>query len=340
MDLERRAWLRGIWETLKEILLQKILTYHLRSSPLVLPSHLEGLNVIVTGATSGIGLHTARELAMAGAHVVMACRNVNAANEIAQQWRQDAYHGRALNVKVMELDLLSLSSVRQFAVEWDQHLKSLHILINNAGILRMGERQECSKDGVEQHLQVNHVAPALLTLLLLPSMLKATTWRVVNVNSVTHHWGMVELRSWKSRIEEHKYSGLKAYGSSKLVHLMFLKALASNLLDQGCNSVQCVAVHPGVVTTNLVPGVQKKTFWRFEPSEGARSVLYCATSNQVVDKMVKGFAYYSSNCKPAKVSPQAAKMEACLDVWEATLSTLDLDINYLRFKLNPSCIRD
>ncbi|EXC08254.1 Short-chain dehydrogenase TIC 32 [Morus notabilis] len=271
MDLERRAWLRGIWETLKEILLQKILTYHLRSSPLVLPSHLEGLNVIVTGATSGIGLHTARELAMAGAHVVMACRNVNAANEIAQQWRQDAYHGRALNVKVMELDLLSLSSVRQFAVEWDQHLKSLHILINNAGILRMGERQECSKDGVEQHLQVNHVAPALLTLLLLPSMLKATTWRVVNVNSV----------------------------------LMFLKALASNLLDQG-----------------------------------ARSVLYCATSNQVVDKMVKGFAYYSSNCKPAKVSPQAAKMEACLDVWEATLSTLDLDINYLRFKLNPSCIRD
>ncbi|GMN27228.1 hypothetical protein TIFTF001_001556 [Ficus carica] len=197
MDIERRAWLRGIWETLKEILLQKLLTHHLRSSPLVLPSHLSGLNVVVTGATSGIGLHTARELAMAGAHVVMACRNVNAANEIAQQWKEDAHQGRSLNVTVMELDLISLSSVRQFAVEWNQHLKPLHILINNAGILRMGEARTIGYMTMwvtsmamvlvvsgAMHLQVNHVAPALLTLLLLPSLLKTSTWRIVNVNSV------------------------------------------------------------------------------------------------------------------------------------------------------------
>ncbi|GMN27222.1 hypothetical protein TIFTF001_001557 [Ficus carica] len=113
------------------------------------------------------------------------------------------------------------------------------------------------------------------------------------------------------------------------MQMMFLKALASNLLDQGCTSVQCIAVHPGVVSTNLVPGVKKKTFWMLDPSEAARSVLHCATSDEVVENMEKGFAYYSSNCKPAKVSPLALKLEVCLAVWKATLSILDLSINYL-----------
>ncbi|XP_062106957.1 dehydrogenase/reductase SDR family member FEY-like [Humulus lupulus] len=331
MELQRRAWVRGIWEALKEILLQKLLTYKLRSSPLILPNHLATLNVIVTGATSGIGLQTARELVMAGANVVMACRNVNAANEIAQQWKSEVrQYGRTLNVKVMEVDLLSLNSVRQFAVEWDQLSMPLHILINNAGILRMGERQRFSEDdGIEEHFQVNHVAPALLTLLLLPSMLKATTWRVVSVNSLAHHWGQVDSKGWNSRIEEHKFSGTKAYGSSKLVHIMFLKALAINLVELGCNSVQCIAVHPGIVASNLVPGFKKKAFWMLDTSEGARSVLYCATSNDVVDNLDKGFAYYSSNCKPGKMSPLADKLEICLEIWEETLKILGLDDKYL-----------
>ncbi|KAL5581561.1 hypothetical protein UlMin_014003 [Ulmus minor] len=328
MDLEIRAWTRGIWETMKEILLQRLLTYHLRSSPLLLPNQLCGLNVIVTGATSGIGLHTAKELALAGAFVVMACRNVNAANEIAEKWRADA-RGSTLNVEVMELDLLCLSSVRKFAVEWENHSKPLHILINNAGILRMEGRQEFSKDGLEQHLQVNHVAPALLTLLLIPFMLKATSSRVVNVNSLAHHWGVAKTKSWKGKIEEHKYSGMKAYGTSKLVNVMFLKALASNLFHQNRTSIQCVAVHPGIVTSNLAPGLRKKSFWMLDSSEGARSVIYSATSKEVVGNMVKGFVYYSSNCKPAKVSPQAENMEACLDVWEETLSILGFNVYYL-----------
>ncbi|KAF4381622.1 hypothetical protein F8388_021250 [Cannabis sativa] len=274
MELQRRAWLRGIWEALKEILLQRVLTYRLRSSPLILPNHLLNLNVIVTGATSGIGLQTARELVMAGANVFMACRNVNAANEIANKWKSEArQHGRTINVKRFSKD-----------------------------------------DGIEEHLQVNHVAPALLTLLLLPSMLKATLWRVVTVNSLAHHWGVVDTKCWNSRIEEHKFSGTKAYGSSKLMHLMFLKALAINLVQLGCNSVQCIAVHPGIVSSNLVPGVQKKAFWMLDSSEGARSVLYCATSKDVVENLDKGFAYYSSNCKPGKMSPIAENMETWCSV--------------------------
>ncbi|KAL5581514.1 hypothetical protein UlMin_013956 [Ulmus minor] len=217
-----------------------------------------------------------------------------------------------LGVLVMELDLLCLSSVRQFIVEWEDHSKPLHILINNAGILRMeGKiiqnnhylRQEFSKDELVQHLQVNRVAPTLL----IPFILKATSSRVFNVNSL-------------GKIEEHKYSGMKAYGTSKLVNVRTTLTLVFG------TSIQCVALPSGIFTSNLVPGVRKKSFWMLDSSEGARSVIYSATSKEVVGNMVKGFV---QNCKPAKVSPQAENMEACLDVWEETLSILSFTVNYL-----------
>ncbi|KAL5581518.1 hypothetical protein UlMin_013960 [Ulmus minor] len=211
-----------------------------------------------------------------------------------------------LGVLVMELDLLCLSSVYQFIVEWENHSKPLRILINNAGILRM---EEFSKDELVQHLQVNRVAPTQLTLLLIPFMLKATSSRVVNVNSL-------------GKIEEHKYSGMKAYGTNKLVNVRTTLTLLFG------TSIQCVALPSGIFTSNLVPGVRKKSFWMLDSSEGARSVIYSATSKEVVGNMVKGFVYYLRNCKPAKVSPQAENMEACLDVWEETLSILSFTVNY------------
>ncbi|XXG68335.1 hypothetical protein AAC387_Pa06g1447 [Persea americana] len=331
--MERKAWLRGVWEMVKEAFCQKIMTWHLPSSPLLLPNQFSGLSVIVTGATSGIGLHTARELAMAGAHVTMACRNTNSACEIARMWQQEAQDSRELLVEVMGLDLLSLSSVRCFAQEWNRPGRPLHVLINNAGVFLMGEPQRFSEDGIEQHLQVNHVAPALLTLLLLPSLLGASSSRIINVNSVAHHCAIVDPKCWNSKIEEKRFSSIRAYGASKLAHLMFLKILASKLLDQSEHSIQCIAVHPGIVTTNLVhkvPSFRKKSFWRFDPAQGARSVLFCATSKDMADNLVKGFAYYSCNCKPARMSPQATDLEVCLEVWKKTLEILGLSIDYLK----------
>ncbi|XP_042518960.1 dehydrogenase/reductase SDR family member FEY-like [Macadamia integrifolia] len=327
--MERWAWTWNLWDMVKEIFCQKLLTYHLPPPSHLLPNNLSGLSVIVTGATSGIGLQTARELAKAGAHVIMACRNTKAANNIACQWKIDAHNSRILDVEVMELDLLSLSSVQKFAATWEQREEPLHILINNAGIYLMGEPQKVSDEGLEQHIQVNHVAPALLTLLLLPSLLRAPSSRIINVNSVVHHFAVVEPKYWKSRIEEHKFSSFKAYGASKLAHLMFLKILANKLMEQRKTSIQCLAVHPGVVTTNLVPGFQKKSFWMFDPAEGARSVLFCATSNDVAGDLVKGFAYYSCNCKPGRISPHVADMDECLEVWKKTMEILQLNINYI-----------
>ncbi|XP_068653992.1 dehydrogenase/reductase SDR family member FEY-like [Aristolochia californica] len=325
--MERRAWVRGIWEMVKDILCQKLLTYHLPSR-LLLPDQFSGLCIIVTGATSGIGLCTARELALGGANVIMACRNTKAAIEIARGWQKEAPGRANLNVEVMALDLLSLSSVRSFAGEWERRRKPLDVLINNAGVLLMGEPQRFSKDGIEQHLQVNHVAPALLSLLLLPSLLGASSPRIINVNSVAHHCSVVDTKHWNLKVENSKFSSIRAYGTSKLAQLMFLKILAIKLLEKKA-SIQCIAVHPGIVTTNLVPGVRKKSFWRFDPAQGARSVLFCATDDLVADNLVKDFAYYSSNCKPGKVSPQVGDMNSCIEVWKETLEISRVKADYV-----------
>ncbi|PIA41666.1 hypothetical protein AQUCO_02200239v1 [Aquilegia coerulea] len=318
------------WNYWKETLLQKIFTYYLpTASALLETKNLSGFNVIVTGSTGGIGLHIAKEFAMAGANVIMACRNVKAAEVIASAWREEVSNSKNLNVEVMELDLISFSSIRRFADEWKQKAKPLHILINNAGILKIEESQKFTGEGLEQHMHVNHIASALLSLLLLPSLLKAPSARIINVNSVGHFFGVVEPQYWDSRIEESKFISFEAYGSSKLVQIMFLKALASKLFDNNKASVQCIAVNPGAVRTNLTPEKKDKLFFAFSPAQGARSAIFCATSDSVADNLDKGFAYYSCSCRPGKMAAKAEDMDSCLEVWQKTLDILELKDDYL-----------
>ncbi|KAF9588981.1 hypothetical protein IFM89_017660 [Coptis chinensis] len=318
------------WEILKETVFQKLITYYLPpTSSLLQFKDLSGLYVIVTGSTSGIGLHTAKEFAMAGAHVVMACRNVKAAKELASIWKEEAHNGRVLNIEVMELDLISFSSVRSFADQWKQREVPLHILINNAGLCNLEDGQKFTYGGIEQHIHVNHVATALLTLLLLPSLLRTPSSRIINVNSVGHHCGVVEPQYWNSKMEDKRFNCVRAYGSSKLAHIMFLKVLASKLSDQHKASIQCIAVHPGAVCTNLNGGTKQKLFFMFDADQGARSTIYCATSDSVAENLIKGFAYYSCSCKPGKLSPQAEDVDTCLEVWQKTMAILELKEDYL-----------
>lgn len=320
--------MKAMWETAKEITLQRIvMSYQLRSAALLVPNQLDGLYVIVTGSTSGIGYYTARELAFAGARVIMACRRVDEAEKIAESWKEDTDDSKTLHVEVMELDLLSPSSVRQFAAEWDQSGKPLHILINNAGILLLGESRQFMEDGIEKHIQVNHIGTSLLTLLLLPSMLKANSARIVNVNSVGHHWGAVEPKSWKMGAEEErKFSNMMSYGSSKLAQLMFLKALSTKLISMGKTSVLCVAVHPGIVESNLLSDGRMRGFWMLDPSEGARNVVFCSVGADVLRNTTENFAYYSQ-CKPGRMSSLADDPKECLRVWDETLRTLGFSPN-------------
>ncbi|KAH9323311.1 hypothetical protein KI387_017950, partial [Taxus chinensis] len=198
-------WIRGLFIILYDIIFQRILACHLKN-----PMHLSPMNgstCIVTGATSGIGLEMARQLAEAGAHVVMACRNTKVAHDLIQKWQKEwCGMGCPLDIEVMELDLLSLESVRKFASTWNAQQGSLNVLINNAGIFSIGAPQKFSKDGFEEHLQVNHLSPALLTLLLLPSLIKGSPSRVVNVNSNMHQLGFVDPDDLNITSGKRKYS--------------------------------------------------------------------------------------------------------------------------------------
>ncbi|KAB1213178.1 WW domain-containing oxidoreductase [Morella rubra] len=247
-------WLRGWFCVIYEMLFQRIMASHLQN-PLPLPP-ANDLSCIVTGSTSGIGREIARQLAEAGAHVVMAVRNTKVAHELIQKWQNEwSGMGLPLNLEVMELDLLSLDSVARFAEAWNARLGPLHVLINNAGIFSIGEPQKFSKDGYEEHMQVNQLAPALLSILLLPSLIRGSPSRIINVNSIMHSVGFVDVEDMNIVSGKRKYTSLVGYTSSKLAHVMFSSVLHKRLPSEAGISVLCVS--PGIVQTNVTRDLPK-----------------------------------------------------------------------------------
>ncbi|WP_071287846.1 oxidoreductase [Mycolicibacterium llatzerense] len=194
-----------------------------------LPS-FAGRTVIVTGANSGLGEVTARELARVGAKVILACRNTAKGDTAAA--------GMTGDVEVRPLDLQSLASVREFAAGVDK----VDVLINNAGI--MAVPFSLTEDGFESQIGTNHLGHFALTNLLLPKI----TDRVVTVSSELHMLGYISLKdlNWKSR----PYSAWLAYGQSKLANLLFTKDLQRRLSLAG-SSVRALTAHPGYSATNL-----------------------------------------------------------------------------------------
>jgi NAD(P)-dependent dehydrogenase (short-subunit alcohol dehydrogenase family) len=194
-----------------------------------LPS-FAGRTVVVTGANSGLGEVTARELARVGAKVVVAVRNLDKGNAAAA--------GMPGDVEVRKLDLQDLSSVRAFADTVD----AVDVLINNAGIMAVPYAQ--TVDGFESQIGTNHLGHFALTNLLLPRI----TDRVVTVSSMLHLLGRISLKdlNWKAR----PYSAWLAYGQSKLANLLFTKELQRRL-DAAGSEITSLAAHPGYSATNL-----------------------------------------------------------------------------------------
>src|ERR1700756_4299666 len=194
-----------------------------------LPS-FAGRTVIVTGANSGLGAVTARELARVGAQVTLAVRNTGKGEAAAREMTGD--------VEVRRLDLQDLASVRQFADGVD----SVDVLINNAGV--MAVPHALTADGFEGQIGTNHLGHFALTNLLLPKL----TDRVVTVSSLLHNIGYLSLNdlNWQSR----PYSAWLAYGQSKLANLLFTSELQRRLDTVG-TSLRALAAHPGFSHTNL-----------------------------------------------------------------------------------------
>ncbi|CAL0322304.1 unnamed protein product [Lupinus luteus] len=329
-------WFRGWFCLIYEMLFQRIMASHLHN-PMPLPP-INDLTCIVTGSTSGIGLEIARQLAQAGAHVVMAVRNTKAAQELIQKWSVDsAGLGIALNVEVMGVDLLSLDSVARFAEAWNARSAPLHVLINNAGIFSIGEPQKFSKDGYEEHLQVNHLAPALLSVLLLPSLIRGSPSRIVNVNSIMHHVGFVDAEDMNITSGKRKFSSLMGYSNSKLAQVMFSSVLNKRLPAESGINVLCVS--PGIVQTNVardLPKIVQSTYrlvpyFIFNAQEGSRSTLFAATDPQISEycELLKAdewpvCAFISQECRPANPSEEAHNIQTAYEVWEKTLEMTGL----------------
>ena len=241
-----------------------------------LPS-FDGRTVIVTGANSGLGEVTARELARVGAHVILACRNTAKGDTAA------AGMPGAGGVEVRKLDLQSLDSIREFATG----VTGADVLINNAGI--MAVPHTLTADGFESQIGTNHLGHFALTNLLLPKV----SDRVVTVSSFAHYIGRVKLDdlNWRAR----PYSAWGAYGQSKLANLLFTYELQRRLAAKNEPTI-AVAAHPGVSNTELIrhvpgsnlPGVS----WIGDRLVNSAQKGALATLRAATDPAVTGGQYY------------------------------------------------
>jgi NAD(P)-dependent dehydrogenase (short-subunit alcohol dehydrogenase family) len=225
-----------------------------------------GRTVVVTGANSGLGEVTARELAARGARVILACRNTDKGNVAAARMHGD--------VTVRQLDLADLSSVREFA----DATGTIDVLVNNAGVMAVPEGR--TADGFETQFGTNFLGPFALTGLLLPKI----SDRVVTLSSLAHRFGTMNLHdvNWDRRT----YRAWPAYGQSKLADLMFSFELHRRLRRAG-STVGSLAAHPGLSHTNLhthagsvnaaVMGALMRTIGQ-DAEGGALPTLLAATS--------------------------------------------------------------
>jgi NAD(P)-dependent dehydrogenase (short-subunit alcohol dehydrogenase family) len=229
----------------------------------------DGRTVIVTGANSGLGRATSKVLARAGARVVMAVRDVTRGRDVARD-----IGGQ---VEVRQLDLANLRSVREFAEGWHG---PVDVLINNAGVMAVPDRQE-TVDGFELQFGTNHLGHFALTNLVLPHL----TDRVVTVSSGGHRMGTIVLDDldWRRR----RYRRWGAYGQSKLANLLFTLELQRRLAD-GASQLKAMAAHPGLALTNLYrpgnPVMQRvgpvgMRFLAQTEDAGALPILFAATQD-------------------------------------------------------------
>jgi NAD(P)-dependent dehydrogenase (short-subunit alcohol dehydrogenase family) len=199
-----------------------------------------GKTAVVTGANSGLGLSTARELARAGAKVVMAVRNLEKGETAASDIRAAAPDA---DVVVSQLDLGDLASVREFADRLGTD--RLDLLINNAGV--MAPPRQTTADGFESQFGTNHLGHFALTGLVLGQLLRGPAPRVVTLSSEMHRVGKIHFDDLQS---ERRYNNWLAYGQSKLANLMFALELNRRAVKAGSRLQSCSA-HPGYAATNL-----------------------------------------------------------------------------------------
>ncbi|CAH8680307.1 unnamed protein product [Schistosoma rodhaini] len=307
----------------------------------IIRKRLDGKIAIVTGCNTGIGFHTASELARRGATIIMACRNMERANEARTRLlemygkineKSEETDVACSQVKsslkpifwnqliIEQLDLGSLKSIREFVDRIKSTYKKIDFLINNAGIIL--QNYTTTEDGFEMTMGVNYFGPFLLTELLLPLLKNATPSRIINVSSALHENGCIlkpDLQYSKKN-----YEAMKAYSVSKLANVIHAIELSERLKDSG---IVVVSLHPGAIKTELMRNL---TYFPMNvlkplirsvlttPWKGAQTTLYTA----LTDNLIPG-GYYS-NCTLKIPSKYARKVEDRKWFWNKTCELLNI----------------
>ncbi|KAK4833459.1 hypothetical protein QYF36_005453 [Acer negundo] len=277
------------------------------------------LTVLITGGASGIGLETARVLALRGAHVIIAARNMKAASEAKKLIVEENETAR---VDVLKLDLASIASVRSFVDKFNSLDLPLNILINNAGIMFCP--YQLSDDGIEIQFATNHLGHFLLTNLLLEKMKKTAKdtgieGRIVNLSSIAHQYTYKGGIRFDKINKQSSYSDKKAYGQSKLANILHANELSRRFQEEGVN-ITANSVHPGLIMTNLMKHsallmrflkVFSFFIWKNVP-QGAATTCYVALHPKL--KGVTG--KYFIDCNEMPPSSVAKDQTLARNLWE------------------------
>ena len=274
-----------------------------------------GRVAVVTGANTGLGYQTALALARLKCRVVLACRDKAKAIRAKERLQVEVENPE---VTFLPLDLSSLESVRAFTQAYEKQFDRLDLLVNNAGVMALPQRQETT-DGFEMQLGTNHLGHFLLTGLLLPLLKNTPESRVVTLSSSAHKFGKIHFDDLQLAKD---YGSWKAYGQSKVANLLFAQELARRLEASGIN-VLSVGAHPGFASTDLqrhLPSwLHGLTRWvSQEAKNGALPSLYAALGQDIENGDYCGPSGFQEIKGPAtKVSPNdyARDLEVAKRLW-------------------------
>jgi NAD(P)-dependent dehydrogenase (short-subunit alcohol dehydrogenase family) len=279
---------------------------------------------IVTGANSGIGFHAARELARAGATVILACRNLQKAEAAKNKILAEIPEAQ---IEIGLLDVADLKSVRDFAKKFIASDRSIDLLINNAGVMALLDRKTTA-DGFEMQFGTNHLGHFALTGLLLPALLSTTGSRVVSVASLAHRTGTMHFNDLHF---EKKYRPWATYAQSKLSNILFALELDRRFKILSANA-ESLVVHPGLSDTKLGingPGSKNKLMAMIakilspvicqSEEKGALPTLRAATDPEAHGGEYygpSGFLEWGGSPIKVKCNSEAADREVAEKLWK------------------------
>lgn len=274
--------------------------------------------VIVTGATDGIGLITARRIAETGAEVGLVARNAVKGAKVVETLKKETGNQ---TIRFFQADLSDFSDVRRVATEIGEAFPALDVLVNNAGAMFVG--RNISKDGFEMTFALNHLSVFLLTNLLLPQVKAAESGRIVTVASVAHRGADMDFKDLDG--SKGRYSAWRAYQRSKLANILFTRELASRL--EGSN-VTANCLHPGFVASKfgennnplMTAFMKLGKIFAISPENGAKTSVFLATSDEVEGQS----GGYYVECKKRSPSRQAQNGKTAKRLWVESAALVGL----------------